>query len=291
MRSFISILFFFISLFNEALAQKNEEQAVIYNIASGAIFSGIGSVINKKKEERLLPTFMKGLAKGVLGGALVYGSKKFIFEYSKSANYTYIWPANLLNNFGNAIIENGARNEPAFSKLHINIGFIRLESLPENRKKIHFKILPMALYGFAYTSTLGKFNLPKTLKSGHTIFETDEIRINTNSRFDFDGVVIVSSVLIENGVFEPHKILGHEIIHVFQYNEFLRLNTYLMKPEKNWVNHQNKSVQFLKKWFYLDWTNFVNMEVYRLFDGNQDCYFDNFFEREANLYSHRISCQ
>ena len=272
-------------------SQKNNTEAALYNISSGAVISGIGAVINKKKDEKFLPVLFKGIAKGILGGGLVYSSKQLVYNFAKSGNYSYLWSSKLVNAAGNSIVENGASNIGAFDNWAITFGFNRIEFETKGKFSVKYKIMPFALYGFMYSATQSKFDFNKTVKSGTPVFTTDYINAGNRTNVTYNGVAITTSTIILNNLTnkEESLTLAHEIIHTYQYLEFFRLDKFFVKAGENWFNNENKSVKLYKKWIRTDWTFYIKNEIYRLEDLNANCYFDNFFEQEANFYSHKSS--
>ena len=124
-----------------AKAQFNDAQAALYNIGSHALFSGIGALINKDKEDEFVPTLLKGMGIGAAGGILVYSSKKIAGEFVSTNNYGYLWASKLVNAAGNSLAYNAALNEPVFGKWQIYFGFNRFELNTKNRLKLSYKII------------------------------------------------------------------------------------------------------------------------------------------------------
>jgi hypothetical protein len=121
------IAFFATFLFStKSVAQYQERQIFVYNIALGGITSGIGAAINKKKEDKFLPVFFRGFKYGCVGGLFLYGGKKISYQINRQNNLAWGWPSKLVHSYGASIIESAALNEKhVFSKLSFPIGFVR----------------------------------------------------------------------------------------------------------------------------------------------------------------------
>jgi len=272
------ILFCFFSVLNTH-SQKNNTQASLYNVGIGGLFAGIGAVINKQPDEKFSKVFFKGLWQGAVGGYLVYESKKMIYKFSNTENYTYAWGSKILNSAGNSIIQNAALNNVFLNKWHINIGFNRIEFETNNRFRVKYKLLPLALYGTIISASKGRFDLNKSLKTGHLIFNSNGVEGNT---------AYVNSILTAKNV--TAKILAHEIIHVYQYEDYFSINLFAKKYRTK-LNYKYPKIKGLQKWMYFDSHAWVLKGLYGIEKIGNNCYIDNFFEHEANFYSSKFSCK
>jgi len=280
------ITFSIIIIQKESFAQINKQKAITYNLSFGAITSGIGAIINKEKKDKLIPTLLKGIGKGIIGGTAVYGSKQMIRQFVKTERYTYVWGGNILNALGNSIIENGAANRKVFSQFYYTFGFNRFDIYTPNKIKLRYRVMPIALLGFSYNLMQGyAFDYKKTIKSGFLVFEMDEI--NTPYLHDVSGLATVNTLTLKRALSSSEKLgtLGHEIIHAYQYLDDFRFNPFLIKAQRDWVNHENKVVAFYEKWVYTDWTYVLGSFLYLNEHTNSEEYFDNFYEAEADFFS------
>lgn len=269
-------------------AQKNDLEAGVYNVGGGIIVSGIGSILNKKPNEKLVPTLIKGMTQGAIGGFLLFQSKNLIRKFSKTENYSYVWPSNILNAAGTSLIENGAANRPFASQWHINFGFNRLEIRTNKEIKLRYRIMPFSLIGTLQIANSNKFEFKKSLKTGFLIFTSNMIDLG-NSDYDiiYGQTSGTNSILIldnELGEFA----LPHEIIHVYQYEQFSGINTYLNKTMDKY-SEKNKLLRTYNKIFYTDFNYLIFGGLY--FAANPDRKNprkNNPFEIEANYYKVKI---
>ena len=287
-KRFLIIAFSIIIIQKESFAQINKQKAITYNLSFGAITSGIGAVINKEKKDKFIPTLLKGIGEGIIGGTAVYGSKQMIRQFVKTERYTYVWGANILNALGNSIIENGAANRKIFSQFYYTFGFNRFDIYTPNEIKLRYRVMPVALLGFSYNLMQGYvFDYKKTIKSGFLVFETNEI--NRSGLYSFAGLAYVNTLTLKRTLSSSEKlgVLGHEIIHGYQYLDHFRLNPFLIKGQRDWVNHESKAVAFYEKWVYTDWTYTVQNYLYGDQQGRSEEYYDNFYEAEADFFSEK----
>jgi hypothetical protein len=260
--------------------QTNDLQASIYNIGFGAIIGGIGAVINKKKNQKTKKVFFKGLREGALGGYLIFESKRLIREFGRQENYAYAWSSKLLNSAGNSIIENAAENNSFGDKWSFTFGFSRLEFSNKEKFKMHYKIMPISLYSTFYFSLRGDFDYKESLKTGHFIFKTYNIKYTEPNIENISGLTFTNNILLKkNSISSKYEILSHEIIHSYQYENSSAFNTYFNKKK----NTTNKNIKFLKKYntyFYTDFNYIISSSIYQL-QYNNSKYESRLFEKEA----------
>ncbi|UXE65181.1 MAG: hypothetical protein KA713_11830 [Chryseotalea sp. WA131a] len=271
----------------KSFSQQNDVQAALFNVGTGGLIGGIGSMINKKPNEKLTKLFLRGFAKGATGGLLVYGSKKLIYQYGDIENPSIAWGSKLMNAAGMSIIENAASNNKFLKTWHLNFGFNRLEIDIETRVKFRYKVMPYALYGFIYCFSRGNLSFSETFKLGHPIFFTDSLKINTYSS-ELAGTTLTNSILMSDKYYSSKQI-SHEIIHVLQFEAFGSLNTFFDKPRNELFMKEYKVIKFYKKWIYTDATNSIFSGLY-LLNVDNSCFLNNSFEAEANFYSFKWKC-
>ena len=273
---------FFLSLAMISNAQDNNAQALFYNIGLGAVTGGIGAMINKQPQEKIDKVFLKGLSQGALGGAVVYGSKQMVYNFHKNEHYNQLWMAKMVAATGTSIIENAALNNNFWETWHINIGFNRLEVDIKNSFKIKYQVMPVAFIGTISAATKGNFNLKYSLQTLTPIFIAEDENY-------YDTTTLVNSIVItENRGIKRN--LAHEYIHTLQYDDYMVFNSFFYKPKTKWQQKSN-FINKTSKWIYMDLPGGATLRsLYLLENINQDCYFDNFFESEANFYSNKFTC-
>lgn len=272
------ILFFFVITIS-LNAQQNNTQAVLYNIGLGGITSSVGAVFNKKHNEKLGKVVLKAFWKGILGGSIIYGSKKMVYSYHNSNRLDKLWQAKLVNSIGVSIIENAALNNKVYNKWHINIGFNRIE-FDIIDKKINYKIMPAALIGTIISSTKSTFNLKYSIQTLTPVFIADNInRAITN----INSIKIVKHISV-------NRYLAHEFIHVLQYDDYMSVNVFFNNRKNIWLQ-KNKFRNQFNKWVFIDMPSAAILRGSYLIENiHQNCYFNNYFEHEANYYSNQYDC-
>ena len=281
-------LLFFILQTHQTKAQNNDAQAAIYNIGLGGFFGGFGAVINKKPNEKIGKVFVKGLWQGSFGGLLTYKSKQFIYDFSNSGDFKDAWASKILNSIGNSVVHNAASNTNFWEKWYLNFGFNRFEFSLKDKFKVQYKIMPLSLLATAVTATNGTFDFKNSIKTGHFIFKTN--KISNDFEISAIGIASLNNITLLDNLSQEieRKVIAHEVIHVYQYNDFSNINPVFNKPKKLFLNNDNKVVQFYRKWFYSDFNFFVLFALYELENQNRVGYYDNYFEKEADYYSEKF---
>lgn len=257
-------------------------QEFVYNVSIGAVTGAIGAILNKKKEQNFNKVFFKGLYQGALGGYITFESKRLVAVAEQNDDWKILWAAKLVNAAGSSIKENAALNKNFWENWHINIGFNRLEFETKDEFRVYYKIMPVALaYTIAY-STRSKFDLEQSLKSGELIFYTNNPNnlISTNTL----GMTFPGGILLYETYKKDFQVLSHEIIHIYQYNDFSQSEAFLNKVVQ--YTEKNKLMKTINKYIHYD---IIRYSVHSISYGRKynkaKYYYDNIFEREAGFYS------
>jgi hypothetical protein len=272
---------FLLSYLN-GFTQRQERTLLIYNAGFGGISSGIGAAINKPKDINWKKAFIKGFWQGSIGGLVNYSSKKTLYLINKNQNYIYAWPAKLLHAASNSIIENAALHEPFLQNWNIDFGLVRVDFSFNSEKKIKARFLPETIFAIVAGSKYGKFDLRTSLETGQIIYSTTGL-FNVHHLISAGATFGRSSVYID-GDYELNKyrVIAHELVHQFQYTEYLVFNTWL-KPLANKVKSPTLNTLF-SKYIYLDIPYFF---IPYFIDGvhADPHYYRNFYEFEADRFA------
>jgi hypothetical protein len=266
------------------MAQNQERKVLMYNIGFGGFTSGIGAVINKKKTENWKKTFVRGFWQGSIGGALNYSSKKTCYLIYKKDKPGFALPARIISSAGNSIIQNAALNEPFLKNWSLDYGLLRFDYRGGNTKKIQVRLLPMAFASSIIALPQGKLDLATTLITGVMAFKSNgpisTLRGEHNG-INYGRAFIYSSDPFNSDSLKNH-IISHEIIHEFQYREYMVFNAYL-KPQAD-----KMKLTGLKKVFtrYL-YPDIPYFGLFYMLEGIQEYprFYRNFFEFEAERMS------
>lgn len=271
---------FIISLFfcGYTFSQSKTDIA-LYNISLGSFVGGIGAVINKKTNEKTGKVFLKGFLQGAAGGYLVYESKNFISNIPKYDKLEYAWGAKVINSMGVSIIENASLNRDFWEQWNINIGFNRIEFHTQDKFKVKYKIMPVALILTGIFAYGNKFEFEKTIKTGEIIFS----RINNN---EILGTNYGKLILIDRNNLNQSGTIAHEIIHSYQYDDYNFFNSFINKP-LNDLFTKSKTLNYLNKFMYFDLQGPLLRGLY-LIEEDQNNYYNNFFEYEAAFFSNTL---
>ena len=272
--------FLFFSLLLNSVYTQNREEILIYNLGLGALTSGIGAVINNKSDEKIGKVFINGFWKGAVGGYLVYESKNLIGEIQSNKKISYYgWSSKLVNSLGVSIIENGAKNRKIWEKWILNFGFNRIELSLKEDIQIRYKIMPVSLLLTTYNAFNSNLELNHTLQTGEFIFSKSNLPIRAN------GYTLGNSIVLKKSQAQNFSTISHELIHSYQYYDYNFVNSFTYTLE----NSLTKKSNFFKKFseiFYFDKQLILLRPLYIIEGGtNNNNYFDNFFEYEAEFFS------
>lgn len=284
MKKFFSVLMLLTILFGNAYSQNNNWEAAFYNIAIGASVSSIGALINKNKGERPMPVIVKGIWQGALGGYITFESKRLIEPAYKHDDWKLFWASKVLNSAGTSIKENAALNRDFWVQWNMHIGFLRLELHNTDNFRFRAKALPVASYytflAFIYTD----FEARQSLKTGHLVFSSDDPRFEaTNSA----GIVFPGIMVLRHGYEAHSQLQAHEIIHLYQQNDFSIFNAYYNKAITG-LSKGSPFVDKLSRYIYPDLSGGIHLAVYQFERRRSVYYYDNFLEHEAAYYSNTL---
>ena len=266
------------------MAQNQEGKVLIYNIGFGGMTSGIGAVINKKKTENWKKSFARGFWQGSIGGALNYSAKKSCYLIYKKDKTEFALPARIISSAGNSIIQNAAFNEPFLKNWSFDYGILRFDYRANNTKKFQVRILPTAIVSSLIALPQGRLDLASTLKTGVMAFKAKDL-ISTlrgsHNGVNYGRAFIYSSDPFISDSLKNH-IISHELIHEFQYREYMVFNAYL-KPQADKMKMPGLKKVFTR-YVYPDIPYFA---LFYMMEGIQKSprFYRNYFEFEAERIS------
>ena len=266
-------------------AQANDTEAALYNIGFGAVFSTIGAVINKTPDEPLGDVIKKSMWQGALGGYVTFESKRLLREAQRKHKWEYIWGAKFVNATGTSIKENAALNKDFWERWHINIGFNRIEFNTKDTFSVHYKLLPVAFVYTADAFLRFDFDFEQSLKSGEFVFYfeggNDSSHAFATAGYMALNINYLNKFHTQDEVF---RLSTHEIVHLYQSNDFSVFNTFINKPLERWSKRQ-KTVKWINTYLYPEYHYLILRPAYLIEEATAKSYSDNFFEREAGYYS------
>lgn len=271
-------------------AQNFDGSSFAYNTLIGGFSGGIGSVINKDKNQKWYKAFAKGFVIGVGGGAMMYGGKKINYFIGKKQDLGYAWLSRAVFSAGNSVVENAAANRPFWSVWHYDISFVRIEFNAQN-KTVLPRIMPSMFVSTAVMACSSKLSIKRTLQSGTATFFTDGISYAPSfvASTPTNGFMFLNALSSGQGFY---NVYAHEMIHTFQFQEASGIN-YFFKPMTDRWEQKSPRFKKLHKWIYgdLNYEIFVinYMFINRGFWRSDYCH--NFLENEAeSLSTNRPAC-
>jgi hypothetical protein len=272
-----------------SFSQGYESRSFVYNVLTGAVTGGIGSIINKHHNQKWYHAFAKGFVTGSAGGAIVYSGKKLNFLIASERSILYGRLSRVVFSAGNSIVENAAANRPFYSQWHYDVGFIRLQfNGPE-----HFfmpRLMPSNFAGMLFIAFHGELDLLTTLYSGTFTFRTPHI----NYAGHLVGSTTGNGFLLVDTIFSDkvfHDVYAHEMVHSFQFQEFSGIN-YFAKPVVDKWKEKYPRFKEVNRWIYWDLNYEAMLFNYFIINGGyRRNYCSNFLENEAEVLSTgKVSC-
>jgi hypothetical protein len=232
-----------------ANAQNQDGRLLFYNVGLGAVSAGIGAVCNKPKGSKWRPAFLNGFWQGAIGGAFRYTGKKTTGLIDKKHDISYGLPAMLLHSVGNSIIENAAYSRPFLQSWNLYYGPVRVDFTFKDAGALKVRFLPYTIFSLALAAK-GPLDWKASLMTGCITFRTDK-RLYVANKGNTVGVnygraTIYSTAHVDNTLLTQ----AHELVHYFQLNEYLVVNSFFAPLTKG------KSAAGLKevfsKYIYFD---------------------------------------
>ncbi|MGH2649242.1 MAG: hypothetical protein ACRDE8_16800, partial [Ginsengibacter sp.] len=246
--------------------------------------SGIGAIINKPKEVKWEKAFFKGMWRGSIGGLLNYSGKKILYLVNKNQEDMYTWPAKILHAAGSSIMENAALNAPFLQNWNIDYGLVRFDFSFGVQGKFKVRLLPEAVVATIIATRYGRFDIGSSLRTGEIIFKSNKILDLPNAPLASGVTFGRAIVYVDNpqNNYTKDRILSHELVHRYQYNEYQVFNTWLSPPAEK---IKSKSLQTIfSKYVYAD-IPYLFLPYYINGRHADPHYYRNFYEFEADRFA------
>lgn len=272
------------SSFSFLKAQDFNLNSIIYNCLIGGFSGGIGSVINKNKEQKFHTAFARGFITGTAGGAVMYSGKKLNFLISQKQRLGYGWLSRAVYSAGNSVVENASVNRPFWSVWHYDLSFVRLEFDAISQTLIP-RVMPSAFGAVIFMAINGKIDGRTSLKSGTITFRTKEIAYSPT----LVGSTTGNGFLLNDTLNRPmqfYDVYAHEMNHAFQFQDLSGIN-YFFNPLTSKWKEKYPGFKKASKWIYGDLNYEAMLINYFVINrgsrGNFYC--RNFLENEAEFLS------
>lgn len=279
-------ILFLIVLFccNSSYSQSNDTEAALYNVGFGGITGAIGAVINKKPEEKFGKVLLKGLWQGALGGYVTFESKRIIRHAWKEEDWKLYWASKFVNAAGNSIKENAANNRDFWEQWNLTVGFNRIEFHTKDEFKVQYKVMPISAVYTIDAFTRFRFDAKSSLNYGQFIFRRNDPSIRSYGS-------ATAGYIVYNDAFSstrttPNQTFGHEIIHMYQGDDFFFVNSFYHKPLKN-IFENKETLKKIDSYIYYDF-HLIPLRATYLLESKKSNYYDNYLEHEAGYYSNTL---
>ncbi|PKP25857.1 MAG: hypothetical protein CVU03_05860 [Bacteroidetes bacterium HGW-Bacteroidetes-2] len=142
--------------------------------------------------------------------------------------------------------------------------------------------MPVSFILTTITASKTKFEFSRSLQTGELIFSQSDLLLDRNKRaFVFGNVMVIDTNHLDN-----YFLFSHELIHIYQYYDYNFINSYFNKPVMNWKNKSN-TFNRINNLLYFDTQGIILRGLYLYENRANSCYFDNFFEYEAEFFARR----
>jgi hypothetical protein len=253
-----------------------------YNTIFGGVTTGLGSAINKNKEEKFLKVFWKGFTYGCIGSSISFTGKQLSYLINSDKNLYWAWPSKILHSYGVSVMENSASRNHPFTSVRFPVGFIMVGLDFKNKMKITPQLMPASLTNFIISAaSKSKFNFSKTVQLGTPCFEYPDPQGRT-----FSGAYAQLNVItfINPGQIN-YYLAAHEHIHILQLREYYVLNTFFHNTHtvKKLRAAEKGFGKIVKQFVYPD-INYVSIPYFPVRALSRN-YFGNLFELEAEHFA------
>ena len=142
--------------------------------------------------------------------------------------------------------------------------------------------MPVSFLVNSYLFTQYDFRLRETLQTGEFVFKG-----NTISEFGYNGFALGNSIVYDQSFQNNSRfytIINHELVHIYQHNDFNPINAILFKPISD-LRNKSKFLNKMSPFIHYDLNLFLNSGVRYFEEINSGSQVDNFFEFEAYYFS------
>ena len=279
------ILFIIVLLpITSAYPQSNDTEAALYNVGFGGITGAIGAVINKKPEEKFGKVLLKGLWQGALGGYVTFESKRIIRHAWKEEDWKLYWTSKFVNAAGNSIKENAANNRDFWEQWNLTVGFNRIEFHTKDEFKVQYKVMPISAVYTIDAFTRFRFDAKSSLNYGQFIFRRNDPSGSDYAYATAGHITFNEAYLSQRSSF--NQVIAHEIIHMYQADDFFFVNSFYHKPLKN-IFENKETLKKIDSYIYYDF-HLIPLRATYLLESKKSNYYDNYLEHEAGFYSNTL---
>lgn len=280
MKLIILLLFIMNSLYLDMYAQSSKQRQEIellsYNVGFGVLSTTIGALINKPRSIDVWTCIKKAAWQGAVGGTLQYTGKKVTYQITKTGYYWWGFGSKLIHSAGASICYNAALNNPFGQYWAIDYAAFRFNfNVKQGHVQFQPQLNPLFLYDLYYGLSHGSVDWKTSMKLGTFTFKTESTSIESRA---------IAEALYNSIVYTELKTpnaMAHELVHIYQFNEYRVMNTYF-EPLKNKI--KNPTVKNIFKWVYIEIPNmrlFYNLLYHPV--GTE--YYKNLYEFEAQFFS------
>ncbi len=268
------------------LASKQDAELMAYNVGLGAAVGAIGAAVNGKRGTAWARAG-RGALVGAAGGTGLYAGKWIAGQIYEQESLAYGWPAILVHETGASVIENAALDRPPLSRLALHAGIARIDVRPMTGE-VNVRALPFNTLALGLMLMDSRLDLARTVALGTPVFSGEEGSGGPFGLVDPPrSFALLNSVYLEDASKEVYYIAAHEMVHVLQHREYVRVGTFHARLDE--PLRASGLYRSVADWVYLD-NPAAMIAGYVLVEGGAGdgrCYFENWYEREAEAFARR----
>jgi hypothetical protein len=261
-----------------------------YNVGFHAAVGGIGALVNGR-DGPPLRRFLRGAGWGAAGGVVSYSGKWLAYEITRSEQLAYGLPVRLVQDVGLSVVENAAHGRPPLDRLATHVGFVRLDVRPRTGK-VQARLLPFsaAAFGLMLARDEHGLALGRSLLYGVPLFVGNGPARSPILSNPATGFALLNTVYLDRRAGNFHEVAAHELLHVMQHNEFVRAEAVFRAPLDRRLR-RSAAYRALSRWVYLDLPALNWLAYFPVAGGDRGftCYYNNWFEREAEAFATRTA--
>ena len=260
--------------------ERPDAGIVAANVGVGAVIGGVGALVNGT-DDGALERFGRGALRGGAGGAGLYAGKWLGSRVYHDSTYAWAWPAAIVHEVGASVVENAAQDRPPLERLSFHVAFVRLDVRPAERQ-VGARLLPFNALAFGLMASRHRLDVRRSLATGTPLFTGPD---NEQVPFGFlpeTGAWAFLNTVYLQGDVDDWEITSHELNHVLQHREWMRMNTWL--GPLNRALGENEAYRWVGSVVYLDNPMWL---AGAYFLGPGGCKDDVWLEHEAQLFVSR----
>ena len=259
----------------------------VYNVALGAVFGSVGALLNGDGDPALV-RLGRGAGWGAAGGTVAYAGKWLAGEVRTREQLAYALPTRLTHDVGASIVQNASHDRPPLDRLAAYVGFVRLDVRPASGD-VQARLQPVtaAVFASVLAGDNGDLHVGHSLAFGTPVFVGDGSSPAPIFGGQANGYGGFGTVYLNRESDDFYGLAAHELVHVFHHREMAYPSALYARLDE--PLRRSGAYRAVARWVYLD-DAILPLGIFYVIEGgafDSQCYYDNWFEREAEAFGRR----